>query len=195
MCDNEGGLPSNCINCGGLVVAPMSANEAINLGYATNEGTINAYRLKDRLLVFDKEHAKRTQVFDMQADYYESATWLTAEEKEIIDSREKKRREKLSKTKRPRVSRFNIDLTNGKILDGDSSESDDDAHETLSCHTMSGFEYSSADNYLSSQNSKAGALYRQLKSIQVEQGEKAAAPAAIPNSERKNLKERIQQDY
>ena len=132
MCENEGVTPAACLGCNGLVLAPMSADEAINLGHANNEQTVDAYRLKDRLLVFDKEHAKRTQVFDMQADYYESATWLTVEEKEIIDTREKKRREKYNKTKR--ITHFNIDLTSGEVVEGVSSDSYDDSHTTLSCH-------------------------------------------------------------
>ena len=193
MCENEGVLPTACLGCNGLVLAPMSADEAINLGYANNEQAANAYRLKDRLLVFDKEHAKRTQVFDMHADYYESATWLTAEEKEIIDAREKKRREKYNKTKR--ITRFNIDLTSGEVVEGDSSDSDDDSHETLSCHTISSFEYKSAENCLSSQNSKAGAVYRQLKSIQEKQLQNITVPSGLSTGERKHHKERIQQDY
>ncbi len=193
MCENEGILPAACRGCNGLVLAPMSADEAINLGYANNEQAVNAYRLKDRLLVFDKEHAKRTQVFDMQADYYESATWLTAEEKEIIDAREKKRREKYNKTKR--ITRFNIDLTSGEVVEGDSSDSDDDSHETLSCHTINSFEYKSAENCLSSQNSKAGAVYRQLKSIHEKQLQNITVPSGSSIGERKHHKERIQQDY
>lgn len=193
MCENEGVTPAACLGCNGLVLAPMSADEAINLGHANNEQTVDAYRLKDRLLVFDKENAKRTQVFDMQADYYESATWLTVEEKEIIDAREKKRREKYNKTKR--ITHFNIDLTSGEVVEGVSSDSDDDSHTTLSCHTISSFDYKSAENCLSSQNSKAGAVYRQLKSIQEKQLRNNTDPSGLSTGERKHHKDRIQQDY
>ena len=192
MCENEVGvLPASCFVCNGLVLAPMSADDAINLGYAKDEKTASAYRLKDRLLVFDKEHAKRTQVFDMQADYYESATWLTAEEKESIDAREKKRREKYNKTKR--ITRFNIDMTSGSVV-GAASDSDDDANETVSCQPLTNFEYNSTENCLLSHNSKAGAVYRQLKNIQ-EMQEKNAVTSTKLAPDRIQHKERIQQDY
>jgi hypothetical protein len=35
-----------------------------------------AYRQKDKLLMFDKEHAKRTHVHDAQADYYETGRYV-----------------------------------------------------------------------------------------------------------------------
>jgi hypothetical protein len=60
--------PGDCLFCGSDLVPPLSAdvaNEA--LGYHENNEIIRgAYRQKDKLLTFDKEHAKRTQVHDAQ---------------------------------------------------------------------------------------------------------------------------------
>lgn len=50
--------------------------------------------------MFDKENAKRTHVHDAQADYYETSTWLTEDERREIDEKEKKRREKYSPSNR-----------------------------------------------------------------------------------------------
>ena len=53
---------------------------------------IKAYRAKDRLLGFDAQHTRRTQVLDAQEDYYETSTWLNPEEKAKIDALQSKRR-------------------------------------------------------------------------------------------------------
>eukprot|EP01031_Cornospumella_fuschlensis_P010592 gene10592-12969_t len=50
-----------------------------------------AYEQRDRLLTFDREHAKRTQVRDAQADYYVTNAWSTQEEREQADEEDKKR--------------------------------------------------------------------------------------------------------
>eukprot|EP01031_Cornospumella_fuschlensis_P037296 gene37296-45282_t len=50
-----------------------------------------AYEQRDRLLSFDREHAKRTQVRDAQADYYVTNAWSSQEEREQADEEDKKR--------------------------------------------------------------------------------------------------------
>ncbi|RYH00606.1 hypothetical protein EON65_49040 [archaeon] len=50
-----------------------------------------AYEQRDRLLNFDREHAKRTQVRDSQADYYVTNAWSSQEEREQADEDDKKR--------------------------------------------------------------------------------------------------------
>eukprot|EP01035_Chromulina_nebulosa_P017213 gene17213-22735_t len=92
----------------------MSSNDIVYIPELNNESTIKAYQMKDKLLVFDKEHAKRTQVFDSQADYYESSTWLTNEEKKAIDEKQKKRLDKY----KPSNRKINvaIDIDNKLVL-------------------------------------------------------------------------------
>ena len=63
----------------------MTASDALDMGY--DEATVNAYRMLDKLLQFDRENAQRTHVHDAQEDHYETGTWLTEEEKEDIDRR------------------------------------------------------------------------------------------------------------
>ncbi len=104
MCDFEGMGP--CFNCNSEFVAPMTAEDAENLGL--DDKTIMAYKHKDKLLMFDKENAKRTHVFDAQADYYETGTWLTEEEKRNIQIRERKRREDMKKSNRMKFMAYDI---------------------------------------------------------------------------------------
>lgn len=66
---------------------------------------LKAYSNKDRLLKFDGENAKRTHVHDAQADYYESAAWLTDEERIKIDTKRQKARDaKLPSNRRYQMS-------------------------------------------------------------------------------------------
>ena len=49
---------------------------------------------KERLLKFDRESTKRTQIYDDQADYFQnsSSTWLTADEQQDAQLKEESRR-------------------------------------------------------------------------------------------------------
>ena len=78
-----------------MVQGPMSAAQVRQSSSNVSEATVRAYELKDKLLQFDLENAKRTQIFDAQADYYETSVWLTEEEKQAIDEKQRKRREQL----------------------------------------------------------------------------------------------------
>lgn len=66
-CNLEG--PGECIYCGADLVPPLSADIACEVLNAANDVVVfSAYQQKDKLLTFDKEHAKRTQVHDAQVN-------------------------------------------------------------------------------------------------------------------------------
>ena len=46
-----------CPTCGNTVVPPLTTDQIISLG--ADAATINAYQQKDKLMTFDREHAKR----------------------------------------------------------------------------------------------------------------------------------------
>lgn len=109
VCQNEN--KDNCLYCGHELIAIMSAEDASKSG--ADPATVAAYKLKDTLLVYDREHAKRTQVHDAQADYYESSTWLTPEEKARIDEKERLRRSTMGR--RPgKNMQLDINLRGGR---------------------------------------------------------------------------------
>ena len=133
ICEVEG--PFNCYNCNAAFVPTINGDEAEAAGYG--QDTVDAYRQKDKLMIYDKEHAKRTKVYDAQADYYESSAWLTEEEKEELKKRDQKRREKYRPTKRR--TKLTLDFAERRVLEASSSsednedEDDDDnfyAHES-----------------------------------------------------------------
>lgn len=98
-----------CGACEKPLLLPMTATDAVSAGF--DEATVKAYMQKDKLMQFDKENAQRTQVHDAQADYYESGTWLTEEEKKAIATKEQLKREAANST---RNKKFNICLYNTK---------------------------------------------------------------------------------
>jgi hypothetical protein len=106
---------SFCTFCGVEIVPSMSEQDVTNAG--ADASTIKAYKQKDKLLVFDKENAKRTHVHDAQADYYESSTWLTEEEKKAIDEKEKKRRENKNKIFANRKINISFDISGRQVVE------------------------------------------------------------------------------
>lgn len=54
---------------------------------------------KERLLRFDREFARRTQIFDDQADYQGPTTWMTEEEKAQAEENQKRQQEALKRPK------------------------------------------------------------------------------------------------
>ena len=60
-----------------------------------------AWVQKERLLRFDKDFARRTEIFDDQEDYQAPTTWMTAEEEQ---QSEDKQSQKLQALKRPKQS-------------------------------------------------------------------------------------------
>ena len=103
-------LQKGCLQCGNVVIPPMSSSGALSLGKTSQM----AYALKDKLLQFDREHAKRTQVFDAQADYYETTVWLTEEEKEAIDKQQQTRRDQQKISGRQAFLSVRLDGVKGK---------------------------------------------------------------------------------
>lgn len=97
---------------------PLSADDIRQSG--ADESTIRAYELKDKLLQFDRETAKRTQVLDAQSDYYTSSTWLSDEEKAAIDAKERIRMQAVQRLNRP-AEQLELDLTTGYDIDIHSS--------------------------------------------------------------------------
>ena len=97
----------------GTLRPPMSAEMATAAHF--DSASVRAYSQKDKLLLFDREHAKRTHVHDAQADYYESSAWLTPEEKKQID--DKLRRKKELRDRRPTTKRITLDLAGRKIVE------------------------------------------------------------------------------
>jgi hypothetical protein len=58
-----------------------------------------AWIRKERLLRFDREFARRTEIFDDQADFQGPATWMTEEE---MDEAEEAKSRRLEALKRPK---------------------------------------------------------------------------------------------
>jgi hypothetical protein len=113
ICEREG--IGCCGFCGTLTHLPLSSEEAEQAGLG--EALLTAVRHKDKLLRFDREHTKRTQVHDAQADYYTSTNWLTPEEKQQMEEKEKKRQETLLRSsKRMMVPRCIILLMHCELV-------------------------------------------------------------------------------
>jgi len=118
---------TGCLMCLAELEAPVSA-ETVDRMHAGQTSLVEAYRAKDRLLGYDKEHAKRTNVYDAEGDYYSSETWLTKDEKKKADAKEKKRRAALNERGRAKGFRVAVDLTGRVVVKdviGDSSGDDD----------------------------------------------------------------------
>jgi hypothetical protein len=164
VCESEHPPPYPCVVCGVEVLNPMTAEQAFEAGF--DEALVKSYKQKDKLLVFDREHAARTHVYDDQADYYETSTWLTEEEKISIDLREKKRRDKYKRINKKTTLSLDVSAMNF-VEDFD----DDYDNETISCDNIDKEENkiviigsTISNNGLSEEISKAGNIYRELKS-------------------------------
>jgi len=76
-----------CPFCGFMVEPPMGGSNG------------KAYLQKERLLRFDREFARRTEVFDDQADYQGPSTWMTEEEQQEAEDNQQKHLESLKRPK------------------------------------------------------------------------------------------------
>lgn len=112
------GVFTNCLKCGRIhcsqecdatqclhCKAPLGAQ----LPKSDDEDYDVAVKTKDRLLQFDREHAKRTHVFDSEGDYYSNDQWLSEDEKKAAAEKERKRREALND--RGRAKGFSLSVT------------------------------------------------------------------------------------
>jgi hypothetical protein len=64
-----------------------------------SDGSGKAFLQKDRLLQFDRDFARRTEVFDDQEDYQAPSTWMTEEEKKEAEENQLKQLESLKRPK------------------------------------------------------------------------------------------------
>jgi len=105
----------------------MSINDTIQLMSSTESDprTMKAYKLVQKLLVFDKENTIRTSVHDAQGDYYESSgsMWLTEDEKIEIMRREALRKEKSKRIKERRID-IRFDLEGRRVVNCTVDDSD-----------------------------------------------------------------------
>ena len=101
---------TNCLNCGRISCAkeghdycPHCSNLIENVAVSSIPGEVDEAMLhKERLLKFDRESAKRTAVFDDQADYFQNSTstWLTDNEQQEARSKDERRRRDLHTIKK-----------------------------------------------------------------------------------------------
>ena len=113
----------------------LRRHDAVTLQELQNT-TLRAYNAKDRLLQFDREHAKRTHVHDSQADYYETSTWLSPEEKASIDRRMAKKQ--ASRIPSNRKYKITLDIAGRRVFtqeqehwDDERSQNEDDMLEAM----------------------------------------------------------------
>lgn len=135
FCELEAPCES-CYSCSAPYVHPMNADEAS--AHGLGEESVRAYAHKDKLLFFDKEHAKRTRVLDAQGDYYNASAWLTEEEKAEIAERERRRREKFLPSHR-RHKTITLDFASRRVLQEDILDEDDDKEKSV-CDSGNGAE-------------------------------------------------------
>ena len=64
-----------------------------------SDGNGKAFLQKERLLRFDRDFARRTKVFDDQADYQAPSTWMTEEEKKEAEENQLRHLESLKRPK------------------------------------------------------------------------------------------------
>lgn len=115
-----------CLFCHAPCSLPITADEALAKGL--DGTTVDAYRMKDKLLQFDREHAQRTRVYDAQGDYYASA-WLSDKEKEAILEKERKRVERQYHSRRARKVTIRFDVAGNRIVEMTTDEDEDDLDE------------------------------------------------------------------
>jgi hypothetical protein len=178
--EEEWMLRCGCIHCGQPCLPPTAADDIREKASAGKwpwgelsneqlENTIKAYTAKDRLLTFDKQHTRRTHVFDAQADYYESSAWLSPEEKARIDAITLKRR--TSKKPSNRKYQVTIDIAGRKVyteddeqLQQEEQEKQDNQREMQEGQLHSKAEADLEENEgLKYSTHKAGEVYRLLK--------------------------------
>lgn len=140
---------------------PISAEMATAMRFDAD--TIRAYAQKDKLLMFDREHAKRTQVHDAQSDYYESSTWLTEEEKREIDEKQRKKKEKRERRPLPKIA---FDMAGRRMVaHGEDQEGENEAAnaEALPSCAAEWDELDFENTNLALGGSRAGDIYRQMR--------------------------------
>lgn len=127
--------------------------------YELDLPTVTAYTNKDKLLVFDREHAQRTVVRDAQADYYTNSTWLNEEEKETMEEKERKRVAKRMQRKQRKYT-IRFDIAGRKVVEQTDDSSDDDGQVEERAADLGAV----CENIeLELSDSRAGEVYRFIK--------------------------------
>jgi hypothetical protein len=121
----------SCLFCGATLLKPVPAAAELE---ECDDATRKAYELRDRLTTYDTEHIKRTKIIDSQSDYYSSTGWLTEEEKEELEKKERARRERLKNIGRARGIKVEVDMFGRVVLkdvkdDGFNTDNDDNDYD------------------------------------------------------------------
>ncbi|KAK1891317.1 Activating signal cointegrator 1 [Dissostichus eleginoides] len=155
VCDQEGSGP--CLFCGSLVctreeqeILQRDSNKSQKLrkklmgdggerDYLPNQeakmkaGLEKAVQHKDKLLDYDKNSVKRTQVLDDESDYFatESNQWLSPNEREKLRKKEEELRDLRHASRKDR--KITLDFAGRKVLDEGNNLNDyyDKLDETL----------------------------------------------------------------
>lgn len=97
---------TNCLYCGRIVCEREGYGYCPFCGFAIEEVIASAansndesWVQKERLLRFDREFARRTKIFDDQADFQGPASWMSEEERAAA---EQKQLERLEEMRRPK---------------------------------------------------------------------------------------------
>lgn len=122
-----------CPNCCSICTLPYNAQQIES--QRLDESTIKAYRQKDTLLQYDKEHAKRTVVHDAQADYYVSSAWLTEDERKELELKERQRLEMKKLARRHKKINIRFDVAGRKIVEANPYEEQPDDENVVVCAT------------------------------------------------------------
>jgi hypothetical protein len=109
-----------CPNCRGACSRSLTAQQMQLQG--CDESTLKAYEQKDRLLQFDREHAKRTMVHDAQADYYVSSAWMTDAERKDMELKERKRLEMKKHARHNKKVNIRFDIAGRKIVEAQDED-------------------------------------------------------------------------
>jgi hypothetical protein len=103
-CEKEGYGP--CPHCGYAIDPPPQPPE--DVAEDTDKSAadaLSAWRHKERLLLYDREFASRTKVFDDQADYYrKESAWLTEDERLEAEKRERQHQEEEAMRRRMKLN-------------------------------------------------------------------------------------------
>ncbi|KAG6514980.1 activating signal cointegrator 1-like isoform X1 [Zingiber officinale] len=115
VCEQEGEGPCNF--CGALVLKEGSTYAGLSdMAVPLSEAEAAAEAYSKRLVEYDRNSAARTKVIDDQSDYYEieGNSWLSAEEKQLIQKK-KKEIEEADEARRGKVV-VTFDLLGRKVI-------------------------------------------------------------------------------
>lgn len=93
---------TNCLYCGRISCEKEGYDFCPFCGFMVEpglNGNEKAFLQKERLLRFDRDFARRTKVFDDQADFQAPSTWMSEEEKKEAEENELKHFESLKRPK------------------------------------------------------------------------------------------------